>query len=304
MIHADRRVSLFEFVIFTLRWQSPPRPPAPPKYKSLEEVRPEVHFLSLMACRRRRGPTRRRRPTATRRRREGSGMAGLHAAAQRPRLDKAGEALRSCDLAPIPKAVLVKASLRHRHRRRHHPRHRGRAHAHRGRRARLPLPPLLEETDLPPSRRNRRNFPRRFFVECRHVRPRARHETYRLLHRSFRIPRGTGRNAGTVDQRSPFVQGNWWNPDRPQRDRNIQFKRPDDGPGTRTTAPANPWYTAQERRADRQRVGRFASLGEREEGRSHDSRLFKPPSNVVRADRFTIDGVGANGRSSRSSRRR
>jgi hypothetical protein len=47
VIHADRRVSLFEFVIFTLlRWQfAPPRAPAPPKYKSLEEVRPEVHFL-------------------------------------------------------------------------------------------------------------------------------------------------------------------------------------------------------------------------------------------------------------------
>jgi hypothetical protein len=116
VIHADRRVSLFEFVIFTLlRWQfAPPRAPAPPKYKSLEEVRPEVHFLlSLMAyAGGRRGPDAQAQTDSDFA--AGAKEAGMAGLATLPRnalgLDKAGEALAKLrDLAPIPKAVLVKA---------------------------------------------------------------------------------------------------------------------------------------------------------------------------------------------------
>jgi Zn-dependent protease with chaperone function len=116
VIHADRRVSLFEFVIFTLlRWQfAPPRPPAPPKYKSLQEVQPEVHFLlSLMAyAGGRKGPDAQAQTDSDFA--AGAKEAGFAGLAALPRnalgLDKAGEALAKLrDLAPIPKAVLVKA---------------------------------------------------------------------------------------------------------------------------------------------------------------------------------------------------
>jgi Zn-dependent protease with chaperone function len=116
VIHADRRVSLFEFVVFTLlRWQfAPPQPPAPPRYKSLDDVRPEVIFLlSLMAyAGGRRGPEAQAQTEADFR--AGAKEAGLGELAPLPRnalgLDKAGEALAKLrDLAPMPKAVLVKA---------------------------------------------------------------------------------------------------------------------------------------------------------------------------------------------------
>ena len=116
VIHADRRVSLFEFVIFTLlRWQfMPPTPPAPPKYKSILEVRTEVHFLlSLMAyAGGRRGADAQALTEADFR--AGAKEAGIGDIAPLPRnalgLDKAGEALAKLrDLAPMPKAVLVKA---------------------------------------------------------------------------------------------------------------------------------------------------------------------------------------------------
>jgi Zn-dependent protease with chaperone function len=116
VVHADRRVSLFEFVIFTLlRWQfAPPAPPAPPKYKSLTEVRSEVVFLlSLMAyAGGRRGADAQAQTEADFR--AGAREAGFTELAPLPRnalgLDKAGEALaRLRDLAPMPKAVLVKA---------------------------------------------------------------------------------------------------------------------------------------------------------------------------------------------------
>jgi Zn-dependent protease with chaperone function len=116
VIHADRRVSLFEFVIFTLlRWQfAPPAPPAPPKYKSLTDVRTEVMFLlSLMAyAGGRRGADAQAQTEADFR--AGAKEAGFTELAPLPRnalgLDKAGEALaRLRDLAPMPKAVLVKA---------------------------------------------------------------------------------------------------------------------------------------------------------------------------------------------------
>ena len=116
VIHADRRVSLFEFVVFTLlRWQfAPPRPPAPPKYKTLDEVKPEVIFLlSLMAyAGGRRGPEAQAQTDNDFR--NGAKEAGLGETNPLPRnalgLDKAGEALaRLRDLAPMPKAVLVKA---------------------------------------------------------------------------------------------------------------------------------------------------------------------------------------------------
>ena len=116
VIHADRRVSLFEFIVFTLlRWQfAPPRPPAPPKYRSLEEVRPEVHFLlSLLAyAGGRKGPDAQAQTDSDFA--AGAKEAGMAGLATLPRtalgLDKAGEALAKLrDLAPIPKAVLVKA---------------------------------------------------------------------------------------------------------------------------------------------------------------------------------------------------
>jgi Zn-dependent protease with chaperone function len=116
VIHTDRRVSLFEFVIFTLlRWQfAPPVPPAPPKYKSIAEVRAEVHFLlSLMAyAGGRRGADAQAQTEADFL--AGAKEAGIGDAAPLPRnalgLDKAGEGLAKLrDLAPMPKAILVKA---------------------------------------------------------------------------------------------------------------------------------------------------------------------------------------------------
>jgi Zn-dependent protease with chaperone function len=117
VIHADRRVSLFEFVVFTLlRWQfAKPQPPAPPKYKSLAELPAEVHFiLSLMAyAGGRKGAEAQAQTDADFR--AGAKEAGLSPdLAPLPRnalgLDKAGEALAKLrDLAPMPKAVLVKA---------------------------------------------------------------------------------------------------------------------------------------------------------------------------------------------------
>ena len=116
VIHADRRVSLFEFVVFTLlRWQfAPPAPPAPPKYKSLDEVKPEVIFvLSLMAYAGGRKGAEAQAQTESDFR-AGAREAGLGDVAPLPRnalgLDKAGEALAKLrGLAPMPKAVLVKA---------------------------------------------------------------------------------------------------------------------------------------------------------------------------------------------------
>ena len=116
VIHADRRVSLFEFVIFTLlRWQlAAPAPPAPPKYKSLMEVRSEVIFLiSLMAYAGGRSGADAQAQTEADFR-AGAKEAGFTEVAPLPRnalgLDKAGEALAKLrDLAPMPKAVLVKA---------------------------------------------------------------------------------------------------------------------------------------------------------------------------------------------------
>jgi len=116
VIHADRRVSLFEFVVFTLlRWQfAPPSPPSPPKYKSLDEVKPEVIFLlSLMAyAGGRRGADAQAQTESDFR--AGAKEAGLGDTAPLPRnalvLDKAGEALAKLrDLAPMPKALLVKS---------------------------------------------------------------------------------------------------------------------------------------------------------------------------------------------------
>ncbi|HUQ28542.1 MAG TPA: M48 family metallopeptidase [Usitatibacter sp.] len=116
VIHADRRVSLFEFVIFTLlRWQfAPAVAPAPPKYKSIAEVRGEVHFLlSLMAyAGGRRGADAQAMTEADFR--AGAKEAGIGETTPLPRnalgLDKAGEGLAKLrDLAPMPKAVLVKA---------------------------------------------------------------------------------------------------------------------------------------------------------------------------------------------------
>ena len=116
VIHADRRASLFEFVVFTLlRWQFvPPSKPSPPKYKSLDEVKPEVIFmLSLMAyAGGRRGAEAQAQTESDFR--AGAKEAGLANVAPLPRnalgLDKAGEALAKLrDLAPIPKAVMVKA---------------------------------------------------------------------------------------------------------------------------------------------------------------------------------------------------
>lgn len=116
VIHADRRVSLFEFVVFTLlRWQfAKPAPPTPPKYKSLVDVQPEVLFLlSLMAyAGGRRGPE--AQAQTEKDFLAGAKEAGLGDSAPLPRnalgLDKAGEALaRLRELAPMPKAVLVKA---------------------------------------------------------------------------------------------------------------------------------------------------------------------------------------------------
>jgi Zn-dependent protease with chaperone function len=116
VILADRRVSLFECVVFSLlRWQfAPPAPPAPPNYKTLDEVKPEVIFLlSLMAyAGGRRGAEAQAQTESDFR--AGAKEAGLGELAPLPRnalgLDKAGEALAKLrDLAPMPKAVLVKA---------------------------------------------------------------------------------------------------------------------------------------------------------------------------------------------------
>ncbi len=115
VIHADRRVSMFEFVLFTLvRSQFSPRTGhAAPKYKSIAEVRAEVQFLlSLVAYAGvHRGPQADQEFEAAFR--AGAKEAGIVDATPVGRgavgLDDAGEVLGKLrELAPLPKAVLVK----------------------------------------------------------------------------------------------------------------------------------------------------------------------------------------------------
>ena len=115
VIYADRRVSLHEFVVLTLvRAQFTPRPrQAAPNFKSIAAVRPDAHMvLSLIAhagCRR--GPDEAIELGAAFR--AGAREMGLPDAFALSReamqLEAAGAALeRLRDLAPLPKAVLVK----------------------------------------------------------------------------------------------------------------------------------------------------------------------------------------------------
>lgn len=115
VIHADRRVGIFEFVVFTLvRSQLTPRTGSgAPKYKSLADVRDEALFLlSLVVhpgCHR--GPNADRDAAAAFQ--AGAKELGMTDAALLARkdlgLERAGEVLEKLrDLAPMPKAVLVK----------------------------------------------------------------------------------------------------------------------------------------------------------------------------------------------------
>jgi Zn-dependent protease with chaperone function len=115
VIHADRRVSIFEFVVFTLvRLQLSPRAgPGAPKYNSLADVSAEATFLlSLVVhagCHR--GPNADRDAAAAFQ--AGAKEMGLTGATLLDRralaLDQAGDVLDKLrDLAPLPKAVLVK----------------------------------------------------------------------------------------------------------------------------------------------------------------------------------------------------
>jgi hypothetical protein len=115
VIHADRRVSIFEFVVFTLvRLQLSPRVgPGAPKYNSLADVSAEAMFLlSLVVhagCHR--GPNADRDAAAAFQ--AGAKEMGLSGATLLDRralaLDQAGDVLDKLrDLAPLPKAVLVK----------------------------------------------------------------------------------------------------------------------------------------------------------------------------------------------------
>jgi Zn-dependent protease with chaperone function len=115
VIHADRRVSMFEFVVFTLvRSQFSARTGfAQPKYKSLAEVRPEVVFaLSLIAhAGVHRGPQAEQEFEASFR--AGAKEMGLGdttpVARGAIRMDDASEVLGKLrELAPLAKAVLVK----------------------------------------------------------------------------------------------------------------------------------------------------------------------------------------------------
>ena len=115
VIHADRRISMYEFVMFTLvRSQLSKRTGfAAPKFKSITEARPEVLFLlSLVAhagCHR--GPHADEEFNTA----FGAGAKemGLEHALPLARgalgMDAAGDVLASLrELAPLPKAVLVK----------------------------------------------------------------------------------------------------------------------------------------------------------------------------------------------------
>ena len=115
VIHADRRVSMFEFVVFTLvRSQFSTRTGhAAPKYKAIGEVRDEVVFLlSLVAyAGLHRGPQADQEFEAAFR--AGAKELGIADATPVGRgavgLDDAGEVLTKLrELAPMPKAVLVK----------------------------------------------------------------------------------------------------------------------------------------------------------------------------------------------------
>jgi Zn-dependent protease with chaperone function len=116
VIRADRRVGIFEFVVFTLvRSQLNPRKGSgAPKYKSLADVRDEASFLlSLIVhagCHR--GPNADRDAAVAFQ--AGAKELGTTDGALLARkdlgLDRAGEVLEKLrDLAPMPKAVLVKA---------------------------------------------------------------------------------------------------------------------------------------------------------------------------------------------------
>ncbi len=115
VIHADRRVSMFEFVVFTLvRSQFSARTGhAQPKYKAIKDVRDEVVFLlSLVAYAGvHRGPQADQEFEAAFR--AGAKELGIPDATPVGRgavgLDDAGEVLAKLrELAPLPKAVLVK----------------------------------------------------------------------------------------------------------------------------------------------------------------------------------------------------
>jgi uncharacterized tellurite resistance protein B-like protein len=115
VIHADRRVSIFEFIVFTLvRSQLSPRTGSgAPKYKSLADVRTEALFLLSLVVHAgvHRGPNAERDAAAAFQ--AGVKEMGLADAALLERkglgLDRAGEVLDKLrDLAPMPKAVLVK----------------------------------------------------------------------------------------------------------------------------------------------------------------------------------------------------
>jgi Zn-dependent protease with chaperone function len=114
VIHADRRVSIFEFVVFTLmRTQLSDMPRATAKYKSIGDVRDEAMFLlSLVVhagCHRGPNADRDAQTAFQAGVREmgltGAGLMGRGALS----LDRAGGVLDKLrDLAPMPKAVLVK----------------------------------------------------------------------------------------------------------------------------------------------------------------------------------------------------
>jgi hypothetical protein len=115
VIHADRRVSMFEFVVFTLvRSQFSARTGhAQPKYKAIKDVRDEVVFLlSLVAYAGvHRGPQADQEFEAAFR--AGAKELGIPDATPVGRgavgLDDAGGVLAKLrELAPLPKAVLVK----------------------------------------------------------------------------------------------------------------------------------------------------------------------------------------------------
>jgi Zn-dependent protease with chaperone function len=115
-INADRRISIFEFILATLmKSQLGARPKyAPPRYRSLAEVRREVLFLiSLVAfAGGKRGPNAETEIAAAFR--AGVAQTGFDDAAplrrDELRMEDASAVLEKLrDLAPMPKAVLVKA---------------------------------------------------------------------------------------------------------------------------------------------------------------------------------------------------
>ena len=115
VIHADRRISMFEFVLFTLvRSQFSPRTgSASPKYRSIGQARPEVLFmLSLVGyagCHP--GPQADQEfETAFRAGAKEMGLADAKALARGALgMEEAGVVLEKLrELAPLPKAILVK----------------------------------------------------------------------------------------------------------------------------------------------------------------------------------------------------